>query len=378
MSRRSLAVALSCAAFLLLALGVSGASASTTWLCKPGLASNPCAPGLGTTVIDPTGAPQGTLTPAKPKHPKVDCFYVYPTVSDQKTLQATRKVDPEERSIALYQAARYESACRIYAPMYRQITLAGLLKPAGVTAKMRATGYQDVRAAWREYLKKYNKGRGVVLIGHSQGSFVLRQLIADEIDGNAKVRRQLVSAILLGGNVLVEKGSDKGGDFDNVKACRAPTQLRCVVAFSTFNATPPEKAVFGRSDTSPAVVQGKPTKSTEVLCTNPAALGGGSAPLTSLFPSAPFAPGTTIGALTTQVGLPQPQVSTPWVEAQAYTGRCSSDGGANVLEITGQTGAPVLHPLPDATWGLHLVDANIALGDLITLVQSQVKQYTAH
>ncbi|MCW2993963.1 MAG: hypothetical protein JWQ18_1458, partial [Conexibacter sp.] len=232
--------------------------------------------------------------------------------------------------------------------------------------------------AWRDYLKHDNKGRGIVLIGHSQGSFVLRQLIAQEIDKNAKVRKRLVSAILLGGNVLVKKGSDKGGDFQNVKACRAATQLRCVIAFSTFNATPPAGALFGVAGTGRSVVPGESAKGREVLCTNPAALGGGSAPLTSRYPSAPFAPGTTIGALTTQVGLPTPAVSTPWIEAHAYTGQCSSEGGANVLRITGEAGAPELHALPDPTWGLHLVDANVALGDLVALVRRESAQYTAH
>ncbi|HEY6758048.1 MAG TPA: DUF3089 domain-containing protein, partial [Baekduia sp.] len=345
MSRRSFALALSCAALSLAAVATaaSSATAATTWLCKPGLTNNPCTPGLGTTVLAPTGQPQGTLTPAKTKNPKIDCFYVYPTVSDQKTPVATKQIDPEERSIALYQAARYESECRIYAPMYRQMTLAGLAKPDGVTAKMRAEAYDDVRDAWRDYLKHDNKGRGVVLIGHSQGSFVLRQLIAGEIDKNAKVRRQLVSAILLGGNVLVKKGSDKGGDFQNVKACRSAQQLGCVVAFSTFEDTPPANAVFGRAGISPTAADQKPVKGVEVLCTNPAALGGGSAPLTSVYPSAPFAPGTTIGALTVGVGIPQPAVSTPWIQAQAYTGACSSAGGAHVLRITPQAGAPVLH-----------------------------------
>jgi hypothetical protein len=308
----------------------------------------------------------------------IDCFYVYPTVSNQSTPQATKRIDPEERSIALYQAARYSSACRIYAPMYRQVSINGLLKPSSVTNKMRTTAYDDVRDAWRDYLKNDNKGRGVVFIGHSQGSFVLRQLIADEVDKKAAVRKRLVSAILLGGNVLVKKGSDKGGDFQNIKACRSATQLRCVVAFSTFGATPPADAVFGIAGKGRSVVGGQDAKGTEVLCTNPAALGGGSAPLTSIFPSAPFAPGTAIGIETTQVGLPQPAVSTPFLEAQAYTGKCSSAGGANVLLITGEPGAPALKALPDATWGLHLVDANIALGDLVTLVASEAKQYGAH
>jgi hypothetical protein len=379
MSRRSPAAALSGALLLLLVAGASGASAaSTTWLCKPGMTNNPCATGLATTVISPSGATQGTLTPTKTKNPKIDCFYVYPTVSDQKGLQATKAIDPEERSIALYQAARYWSECRVYAPMYRQITLAGLLSPASITTKMRTTAYTDVRDAWRDYLKHDNKGHGVVLIGHSQGTFVLRQMIADEIDGNAKLRKRLVSAILLGGNVTVKKGSDKGGDFANLKACRSTRQLHCVIAFSTFNATPPAKAAFGRVDTSPGAVNAKPvTKDTEVLCTNPAALGGGSAPITSLYPSAPFAPGTTIGALTTQIGLPTPTISTPWIESQSYTAQCSTAGGADVLRITGAAGAPVLKALPDATWGLHLSDANIALGDLVKLVHGQAARYAA-
>ena len=51
---------------------------------------------------------------------------MYPTVSDQKTGNANLHIDPEERSIALYQAARYSQYCKVYAPMYRQVTLAGI------------------------------------------------------------------------------------------------------------------------------------------------------------------------------------------------------------------------------------------------------------
>ena len=59
-----------------------------------------------------------------------------------------------------------------------------------------------------------------MIIGHSQGTFVLRRLIAREIDGKA-VSRRLVSAILLGGNVLVRRGSNVGGDFRRIPACRS-------------------------------------------------------------------------------------------------------------------------------------------------------------
>ncbi len=85
------------------------------------------------------------------------------------------------------------------------------------TAADRARAYQDVRDAWRDYLRNYNHGRGVVLIGHSQGSFVLRELVAKEIDSKPKVRERLISALLLGGNVTVKKGKDVGGDFKHVR-----------------------------------------------------------------------------------------------------------------------------------------------------------------
>ena len=154
----------------------------------------------------------------------VDCFYVYPTVSDQQTLLATKAKDPEIRSIALYQAARYSQHCRVFAPVYRQVTLAGLLGGDQGGEIDRDIPYNDVREAWRTYLRKYNKGRGVVLVSHSQGTFVLRRLVAEEIDRKPKARRKLVSAILLGGNVTVKKGRDRGGDFRNVRACRAKRQ----------------------------------------------------------------------------------------------------------------------------------------------------------
>jgi hypothetical protein len=358
-----------------LALGAGGASASTTWLCKPGPAADPCTPGLETTQISPTGQNLRTFTPAEVKHPKVDCFYVYPTVSDQKAPQATRHIDPEERSIALYQAARYSSLCRVYAPMYRQVTLQGLLHPTTVTAKMRRTGYEDVRAAWRDYLKTYNKGRGVILIGHSQGTFVLRRLVAQEIDPSATARRRLIAGVLLGGNVLVRKGQDVGGDFRHVRACRSATQLSCIIAFSTFNETPPADTRFGKPGGRFGAAD---PAGSEVLCTNPAALGGGAAPVNSILPSAPFAAGT-IGFLTTQIGFPAITAITPFAEADGiYTAQCSSEGGANVLRIAGTTpDAPLLKPLTDATWGLHLTDANIALGNIITVVTGQARRYVA-
>ncbi|MBI5103893.1 MAG: DUF3089 domain-containing protein [Solirubrobacterales bacterium] len=351
-------------------LAVPAASpAAVKWLCKPGLKTDQCSPGLGTTRFSPAGTKLGTQTPRRGAR-KVDCFYVYPTVSDQKTMIATKALDPEIKSIALYQAARYTQECRVFAPVYRQRTIAGIQDSVSGGGPRKGVvndkGYDDVLEAWRSYLKHDNKGRGVVLVGHSQGTFVLRQLIAGEIDKKPSVRRKLVSALLLGGNVLVKKGKDAGGDFQHIPACRSSRQLGCVVAFSTFDETPPADALFGRTATA----------GREVLCTNPARLQGGSGPVTPIFPSEPFAPGTLIGLGIDLLGVKQPTAATPWVTIPgAYTTRCASEGGARYLKLTAIDGAPDFKPSPTAVWGLHLVDANIALGNLVDLVADQAAAY---
>jgi pimeloyl-ACP methyl ester carboxylesterase len=333
---------------------------TTTWLCKPGIPDNPCEPGFGTTLLSPSGQIVGTQTPKADKKRKFDCFYVYPTVSDDKSTNADLSIDPEERSIALYQAARYGLHCRVFAPMYRQVTLQGILAPS-IPPEARQLAYGDVLAAWKTYLRKYNQGRGVVLIGHSQGTFVLRELVHQAIDPKKKVRRLLISAILLGGNVTVPEGGTVGGDFKHIPACRRANQFGCVMAFSTFDGPVPADSKFGR----PSLFVPDLPAIGDVVCTNPAALRGGSALLTSVFPTAPFAPGTTIGAATQAVGMTfPPGATTPWFQVQGYSGACDSSNDADVLQISAVGGAPTLKPVPDATWGLHLVDANIALGNL--------------
>jgi Protein of unknown function (DUF3089) len=352
------------AAFVLAFAG--SASAKTVWLCRPGLANNPCVTSLATTDFSPTGKKLGVDHIKAVRRPQFDCFYVYPTVSSQSTPNANLAIEPVERSIALYQAARYGQYCKVYAPMYRQATLSGIISSQAATAI--STGYADVLAAWKEYLKRFNHRRGFVLIGHSQGSFQLIRLIREQIDKKPAVRRRLISAVLLGGNVKVKKGKEVGGDFQHVPGCRSDTQIGCVIAWSTFDQPPPTNSLFGRTSTA----------GEQVLCTNPAALGGGSGSLDPIEPTTPFAPGSAIAALITLLHLPLPAASTQWISIPgAYRAHCSSADGASVLEIVPHGGAPVPSPSPDPTWGLHLIDSNVALGNVLDIVSTQARAYAA-
>ena len=221
------------------------AAAKTVWLCKPGLAKNPCLAPLTTTVIKADG-PAGVERPRRARRPEIDCFYVYPTVSGQPTINANREIEAEQGAVARQQASRFSQVCRPYAPVYRQLTIAAIGRPEGISLAGARRAYRDVRDAWREYLRRHNRGRGVVLIGHSQGTYMLRTLIRRELDRRPKVRRRLVSALLIGGNVLVRKGRAAGGDFENVPACSTARQTGCVIAYSAFSDVPSADARFAR------------------------------------------------------------------------------------------------------------------------------------
>jgi hypothetical protein len=360
-----LVVACGCLAF------AATGSAKTVWLCLPGHQPDPCTPGLSTTVYSPSYGKLGVEHPQAVKHPAIDCFYVYPTVSGQPTGNANLTIDPEERSIALYQTARYSQYCRVFAPMYRQETLAGIGQGKPTTTPNAAEPVADVENALETYLRTYNHGRGFVLIGHSQGSFVLRTVIAKLIDPKPSVRHLLLSAILMGGNVLVKQGQGIGGDFKHIPACRSDTQLGCVIAWSTFDQPPPATgSLFGVPPKSPSGLQ--------VLCTNPAALAGGNGILDPISPSAPFDPKSILSTGIKLLGVKFPMPPTVWWTAPgAYSAQCETLNGATVLEIKARDGAPTPTASPTPGWGLHLLDANIALGNLLEIVKHEAAAFAA-
>jgi hypothetical protein len=350
----SRAFALAAATALVALVAASSASAKTTWLCSPQSKKDPCDYSLKATVIQPDGA-RSTQTAKAARHPKVDCFYVYPTVSDQKTPNATLAKDPEIKAIATYQASRFQQDCRVWAPMYRQVTLQGISNPSAVSASASALAYRSAKAAFSDYIKHDNHGRGFVLIGHSQGSFVLKQLIGDVIDKKAPLRRRMVSALLLGGNVTNK-------EFKHVKPCVKAGQTGCVVAWSMFHDPPPSNALFGRT-TAPGQ---------HVVCTSPSKLGS-SSKLLPYAPTLPF-PGTIgVGLAIFEPNRPT-DVSTPWyAEPGVLTGSCATTAdGASYLKIDGSV---LPNAVPDATWGLHLGDVNLALGNLTTIAKKQIAAY---
>jgi Protein of unknown function (DUF3089) len=353
------------------------------WVCWPGAKVNACEIDLTTTVVKADGATSVEPFKADPK-PPIDCFYIYPTVSNDPGVLANAAVEPEEQMVVKQQLARFASVCRIYAPVYRQFTLTALRAamtgtPLPGSLPRPTTPYDDSVAAWKYYLAHENHGRGVVLIGHSQGSGVLTQLIKNEIDGKP-VQKQIVSALLLGTRLTVPAGKDVGGDFQSMPLCHSPQQTGCAVAYASFRADspPPANSRFGKAtSTAPGM---------EAACVNPAALGGGEGELHSYLASGNEAIAAT--ASRSPDWLPGTKITTPFVSVPGMLwASCVNKDGFNYLaiRIDGGSGPRTKTISGDVMvgnvilkdWGLHLIDANLAMGNLIDLVRSQGKAWMA-
>ncbi len=381
-ARLTAVLAVSAVAALGLAATASAGS-GTVWLCRPGLKSNPCKADRTATYVTFNGTKrEESIQKSVKSKPAVDCFYVYPTVSEQEGPNANLAIEPQETQVAIDQASRFSQLCKVYAPMYPQLTLKAIKSPGSVTYGDEVLAYLGVRSAFLEYLKKFNRGRGIVLIGHSQGSLMLEELIKEEFDPNPALRKQLVTADLMGGNVIVPEGELEGGTFENVPACTSATDIGCVIAYSSFLKEPPEDAFFGRPG-SPLLGGTPPPAGSQVLCVNPTLLhqDGGVGNLLPYAPTTQF-PGEQAG------GVPVPIASTPWVTGRGlYTAQCKNENGASWLniglsssvneELKAVLEAENLMPeeLIGPEWGLHLYDVNIALGNLVNTLAIQIKSY---
>ncbi|HEX4855205.1 MAG TPA: DUF3089 domain-containing protein, partial [Limnobacter sp.] len=322
----------------------------------------------------------------------VDCFYVYPTTSIDLAGNSDLNDDLQEQQTTALQFGRYGEVCRQFAPVYRQRTLTalglttftGALGGIDIAPNAGEVAYADVLDAFKEYIANQSEGRGFILVGHSQGSGILRRLIAEEIETRPELLSRLIAAHIPGTNVLVPNNADVGGSFRKVPPCKSGNQTGCVVAYVTYRAGDPqlENPRFGLS-----AEEGK-----KALCTNPAALANGQTGAADLFPIVPVqqppvfrvlliprGPGGPYADRLKNLDLPTPYYSMP----RQIKGECKTGpNGVSYLEasILADPDDPRADDYPGefiggSNWGLHLVDVSIAQGDLIKLAGRQAAAY---
>jgi pimeloyl-ACP methyl ester carboxylesterase len=335
------------------------------WVCRPGNDPNECYVNLDATEIAKDGT--RTVVPhVRAPHPEFDCFYIYPTVAVNGGGNMTdfSDISPVLDPL-LAQAARFNSVCEVYAPLYRQVSLS--TDSSGVTtiAGDGTLAVNDVLAAFDYFISKLSHGRKFAILGHSQGSSMGIALLKQRIDNDDALRARMISAVLLGGAPVVPDGKQVGGSFANIPACTSAGQTGCLIAYSTYDqmAPPdPSDAKFGRS-----------SDAGRIICTEPAQLAknesgryrGSYFPLKSHNPSF-VSPGYSPTDLTTDYMLYR----------DYFHGECVQKGDFNYLELSisktsddQRETPPYRNPTLEQTgWGLHLVDYNPELDDLIDAV----------
>jgi pimeloyl-ACP methyl ester carboxylesterase len=339
------------------------------WLCRPGNDPDECDANIDATEL----LPNGTMTLIKHEkaaNPEFDCFYVYPTV---KLTSAGPMTDFSNIDITLdpllSHAARFNQMCRVFAPLYRQT---GVVPGAGGAPTLGGSfdlGLSDVRDAFKYYVEHLNNGRKFVLMGHSQGTGMVTAMMAQDVDNTPDVRAKLISAVLLGGSIAVPTGAAVGGTFKNIPVCTAPSQVGCIVTYMSYSAELPPSATstFGKA----------PAAGQMSACTEPAMLAGHAG---QNYKGSYIRMNRVNKTFDPQgIELLPAGITTPFVVYRdVLKGDCRTPDGFSYLEISLHMPAGDLRPPPpyrfpaiEAALGLHIVDYNLEMDDLLETVRLQ-------
>ena len=140
-----------------------------------------------------------------------DVFYVYPTVStisymDNDSSWFAKISLPEVREEAngnqRFNKMLY-GEYNFYAPYYRQMIFEAYSQPTPVLDSLAQIAAKDVNDAFQYYMAHYNHGRPFFLMGHSQGSQMLIELLKHGM--TEEQRKLMVAAYCIGYHVSAEE-----------------------------------------------------------------------------------------------------------------------------------------------------------------------------
>lgn len=258
--------------------------------------------------------PKGAVPGDNQARALADVFYIHPTTYIDAAGWNAPWDDAGAASLGatLTQASIFSGCCRVYAPEYRQATLAAFsIDQRQDGHKALAIAYGDVERAFRHYLATWNQGRPFILAGHSQGALHLQRLLAEVVAPDPALRARLIAAYAVGYPLPMDRFD---GPLATLPPCRVREQVGCVLAWSTFarDGSP----VFYRQTAEVWDPRGAagfvPVAGRMILCVNPVSfrMDGEKTPREANR-------GGTVHSITT--GLPEP-VTTGLVEAQCQDG----------------------------------------------------------
>ncbi|MEH6590701.1 MAG: DUF3089 domain-containing protein [Halioglobus sp.] len=325
-------------------------AAAELWMCKPGAASNRCLELDQTITYIYSDTSQAVFEHTLAVDPDFDCFYVYPTVDLNEEPGNTEDLADDEPALAaLYnQAARFTELCNMYAPLYHQMTNGTYDLGDYRSTEYYEIAFNDVNDAFGQYLRE-SGSRPFVLLGHSQGSHMLLELLEKRFEDDPKLRQRLISALIIGplGRLIRPEGAILPDSFDNIPLCTHATQTGCTITYDTIDAGGLEERVADSR-----------------TCVNPTLLGGN--------------PGVLENTIWKTDGTLQfPGIETLWAGYPAlHTASCEPDGFLAIDTLDDERMTPASPQFLQAVIAgdtLHITDVNWAIGDLLRIVSTQAE-----
>jgi pimeloyl-ACP methyl ester carboxylesterase len=171
----------------------------------------------------------------------VDVFFLYPTIYQQSSSS-----DPIVCAVNNSQmlcganaafsrtATVFSPLANIYAPYYRQAAIQVLTKP--LDQQQQIVGGEptsDALSAFDYYIKHLNQGRPFILAGHSQGSNIMINLMADYMKKNPEVYKLMVAAYVPGYSITPEYLAQN----PELKFATGADDTQVIVSFNTVSPT---------------------------------------------------------------------------------------------------------------------------------------------
>ena len=204
---------------------------------------------------------------AEPPAPRASVFFIHPTSFLEKSAW-NGPIDHEESAwragvFVQSQASAFNGVGEVWAPRYRQATFGAFLTDDPNATRALDFAYQDVLAAFEQFLREAPADRPIILAGHSQGSYHLTRLLHERIKGRPEQAR-IAAAYVIGWPLSTTV------DLPELPlpACTRAGQAGCILSWMSF-AEPADPAMIVETWDGTNGLNGQPRRGTPMLCTNP-------------------------------------------------------------------------------------------------------------
>lgn len=229
----------------LLIAAASGAAlvvlAAASWLMRDQIYQTLLDPGVPFQTYELPLAPDYTATESWAVRPMLAAldedepavFFVHPTLhkgGEHWNASLDRRSHREvlERLYLPNFAGPFAETGAVFAPLYRHAALYAYMNNREDSLQARLLAYQDVQAAFAQFLADTGDERPIILVGVGQGGGHVAGLLLDAVSLDPELTARLVAAYILEAPVALELFEDR---LAALPLCASPEATRCVITY---------------------------------------------------------------------------------------------------------------------------------------------------